>query len=239
MVGPAEKALADLRDRLQQQSRMPALPAGWHSHSAMIPADGFEYGGDFFVADLVGDVLQLVLVDVCGHGDSAVPAAVQFAGALRGLVAALPAEEVMDAVNRYLLGIAGEESFTTAVQVILDLRTGRYRIHSAGHPPVLHWVPAAGEWQVDNARGTALGVTDDPDFDLSTGVLGAGEAFLFYTDGVVESRRADIDAGIEWLRRTARATVADGIAGAAGRILQQVRRGEDDRAILVLGRDAA
>ncbi|HYG94491.1 MAG TPA: serine/threonine-protein phosphatase, partial [Nocardioides sp.] len=78
MVGPAEKALADLRDRLQQQSRMPALPAGWHSHSAMIPADGFEYGGDFFVADLVDDVLQLVLVDVCGHGDSAVPAAVQF-----------------------------------------------------------------------------------------------------------------------------------------------------------------
>jgi serine phosphatase RsbU (regulator of sigma subunit) len=214
---------------------MPPLPDEWHSHSAMIPAAGFDYGGDFFVADRAGDRLQLVLVDVCGHGDAAVPEAVQFAGALRGLVHAVPAEQVMGALNAYLLDLSSEESFTTAVQVIIELTTGSYQIRSAGHPPVLHWDPS-GRWRVDNARGTALGVTATPDFDLSNGVLRCGEAFLFYTDGVVESREADIDDGIEWLRRTAAACVGDGFAGLADRVLAQVPRGEDDRALLVLGR---
>jgi len=177
-----------------------------------------------------------VLVDVCGHGSAAVPQAVQFAGALQGLVLALPAEQVMDALNDYLLRQQSEEAVATAVQVIIDLGSGRYRIRSAGHPPVLHWHTGAGEWRIDNARGTALGVVAEPGFDLSTGVLAEGEAFLFYTDGVVESRGGDIDQGIEWLRRTARAAVAEGFAGAAGRILSGVARGEDDRAILVLGR---
>lgn len=239
-AGHAEEVLAGLRERLQEQSRMPPLSPGWHSHSAVIPAEGFEYGGDFYVADLTAEgVLQMVLVDVCGHGSAAVPHAVQFAGALQALVLALPAEQVMDALNDYLLRQPSEESLATAVQVIIDLGSGRYRIRSAGHPPVLHWHTADSEWRIDNARGTALGILSEPSFDLSTGVLAEGEAFMFYTDGVIESRGADIDHGIEWLRCTARAAVVEGFAGVAGRILSVVARGEDDRAILVLGRDPA
>lgn len=233
--------LAELRDRLQRQSAMPALPPGWHCHSAMLPAHGFEYGGDFFVAEPAGDgdLLQMVLVDVCGHGPSAVPDAVQFAGALGALVVALPPEEVMAAANRYLLRRAAPEAIATAVQVLLRLGTGSYRIRSAGHPPVLHWDPAVREWLVDGARGTALGATEEPALEVSTGVLGPGEALLFYTDGVVESRGQDVDAGIEWLRTAARDAVAAGFAGAAPRILAGMEPGEDDRAVLIIGRDPA
>jgi hypothetical protein len=59
---------------------------------------------------------------------------------------------------------------------------------------------------------------------------------MFYTDGVVESRSADLDEGISWLRRTGREAVVEGFEGAAARIVRQVPRGDDDRAVLILSR---
>ena len=107
---------------------------------------------------------------------------------------------------------------------------------AAGHPPALRWDSAAREWAVDNARGTALGIDPRPELQASTGTLAPGDALLFYTDGVVESRTSDLDTGIEWLRRTARDAMAGGLDGAARRIIRTVERGDDDRAVLILGR---
>ncbi|KAA1429299.1 PP2C family protein-serine/threonine phosphatase [Nocardioides antri] len=238
-----EAFLSGLRDLLQEQCRVPPLPAGWRCTSAMLAAHGFSYGGDFFVADLVrapggGTSLTMVLVDVCGKGETALPHAVQFAGALRGLMVGLPGEGLMQAANAFLLRQPSDESIATAAQVVLDLDTGHYAIRSAGHPPVLRWDAGADEWRVDTARGTALGVVDDPEFSVSEGVLAPGEGLLFYTDGVVESPASDIDSGIEWLRERARDAVAeDGLAAVPARILGQVTRGDDDRALLVLARE--
>lgn len=229
---------ARLRDRLLSRGRMPALPDGWSHESAMLPASGLEYGGDFIVSDLSADGrrLQMVLVDVCGSGESAVPAAVQFAGALESLVVVVPDEALLGAANVYLQRQPSDESMATAVQVVLDLATGEYRIRSAGHPPALRWSSADVRWEVDNARGTALGVTDHPEVGESAGILAPGEALLFYTDGVVESRAADIDEGIERLRATAREAVAESWDGMPGRVIAQVDRGDDDRAVLVVRR---
>jgi serine phosphatase RsbU (regulator of sigma subunit) len=111
-------------------------------------------------------------------------------------------------------------------------------VRSAGHPPVLHWRAGAGEWAIDNARGTALGVVDEPEFPVSEGLLAPGEALLFYTDGVVERSTSDIDTGIEWLRSAARTAVRDGeMRDVPARIMEHVSRGDDDRAVLVLGRE--
>ena len=89
---------------------------------------------------------------------------------------------------------------------------------------------------VDNARGTALGIAHDPDLHASEGMLAPGEALLFYTDGVVESRSSDIDEGIAWLRETARTAVESGFGGAAQRIIRRVANAGDDRAVLILSR---
>lgn len=205
----------------------------------MLAASGVAYGGDFIVADLRPDrgLLQMVLVDVCGGGAAAVPAALGFAGALESLICVVPPDDLLPAANAYLLRQPSEESLATAVHVEVDLAAGHYRIRSAGHPPALHWRADTGTWQVDNARGTALGVADPVDITDSKGQLAPGDGLLFYTDGMVEARGSDIDEGIAWLRRTARAALRAGWDGAADRIIAQVARGDDDRAVLLLQRE--
>ncbi len=143
-VALSEPMLAQLRDRLQRQGVVPPLPDPWRSQSAMLSAHGTGYAGDFLVADLRDDRhLEMVLVDVCGKGASVGPQALQFAGALGGLLGALPPDSLMRAANAFLLRQESDESFATAVHVRVDLDTGDYTITSAGHPPVLHWHPDA------------------------------------------------------------------------------------------------
>ena len=234
----SEAMLTDLRDRLQAQGRVPELPAGWESQSAMIAAQGVRYAGDFLVADLSPDRrrLEIVLVDVCGKGTTAGPAALQFAGALGGLLGALPQPALFRAANAFLLRQRSEDSFATAVHLSVDLEHGDYSVTSAGHPPALHWDVDVEEWVVDNARGMALGVLPDPELNSSSGTLRPGEALLFYTDGVIESRSSHLDIGIAWLQRIARDAIKPGMAGAARRIIRQVERGDDDRAVLIIAR---
>ena len=175
---------------------------------------------------------------MCGKGTTAGPAALQFAGALGGLIGAMPPEQLFKAANDFLLRQRDDESFATAVHLLVDLEEGRYQISSAGHPPALRWDLPQEEWVIDNARGTALGVLADPELQVSTGRLFPGEALLFYTDGVVEARSSHIDVGIAWLQRVALDAVGHGFRGAASRIIGQVDSGEDDRAVLILNRAA-
>ena len=120
------------------------------------------------------------------------------------------------------------------MHVLIDLETGDYQLTSAGHPPALVWSRAGGTWAIDGARGTALGITPDPDFDMTKGRLSPGDALMFYTDGVVETRTTDLDEGVAWLQREASRAIAPGFDGAADRIIKKVSRGDDDRAVLIL-----
>lgn len=234
----SEAFLVDLRDRLQAQGKIPPLPEGWHSQSAMIAAHGVAYAGDFLVADLSEDRrrLEVILVDVCGKGTEAGPAALQFAGALGGLIGALPPRELFRAANAFLIRQGDDEAFATAVHLLVDLERGSYQITSAGHPPALRWDLPSRAWVIDNARGTALGVMREPELHVSEGRLLPGEALMFYTDGVVEARGSHIDAGIAWLQGVALDAVGPGFRGAARRIIEQVESGDDDRAVLILSR---
>lgn len=241
LPGPlGEAMLVDLRDRLQAQGVVPPLPLGWTSQSAMLSAEGTKFAGDFLVADLSEDEtrLEMVLVDVCGKGVAAATQSLQFAGALGGLIGALPPQGLFAAGNDYLLRQSWDDGFATAVHVVVDLRTGDYSIINAGHPPALRWDAAAAEWAVDGARGTALGITRRPDFHRTTGTLRPGDALMFYTDGVVESRTQDFTSGIEWLREAAATVVGSGFDQAARRVLDLVSSGDDDRAVLILSRAA-
>ncbi len=239
LPGPlGEAMLVDLRDRLQAQGVVPPLPNGWSAQSAMLTAGGVKFAGDFLVANLSDDEsrLEMVLVDVCGKGVSAGTQSLQFAGALGGLIGALPPLGLFSAANDFLNRQHWDDSFATAVHVLVDLRTGDYTIINAGHPPALRWDAARRTWDVDGARGTALGIVNRAEFHQTVGTLAPGDALMFYTDGVVESRTKDFTAGIEWLRDIAGTVVSSGFDGAPRRILARVESGDDDRAVLVLSR---
>lgn len=239
LPGPlGEAMLVDLRDKLQAQGVVPPLPEGWRSQSAMASAGGTKFAGDFLVANLSDDQTQLemILVDVCGKGVAAGTQSLQFAGALGGLIGALPPIGLFSAGNDFLLRQNWDEGFATAVHVLVDLTTGEYAIINAGHPPALRWDARREVWDIDGARGTALGITKRPDFQQTTGRLEVGDALMFYTDGVVESRTQDFTSGIEWLRESAAHVVASGFDQAPRRVLNLVTSGDDDRAVLILSR---
>ena len=75
-----------------------------------------------------------------------------------------------------------------------------------------------------------------PTSSRAEGILLPGDALLFYTDGVVEARGEHIDDGISWLQGVAATAIDSGLDGAAHRIVARVPRGDDDRAVLLLGR---
>lgn len=240
LPGPLSEAmLLDLRDRLYAQGKVPPLPQGWKSQSAMKSAGGAKFAGDFMVAGLsdCGTILEMVLVDVCGKGVTAGTQSLHFSGALGGLIGALSPEELFVAANRFLLRQNWEDGFATAVHVTVNLKSGEFSIINAGHPPALRWETTTHEWGLDGARGIALGITPDPEFHMAKGELAPGDALLFYTDGVVESHDVDVMTGIEWLRGTAKAAVSNGFDNAAKTILDKVSDSDDDRAVLILSRD--
>jgi serine phosphatase RsbU (regulator of sigma subunit) len=204
----------------------------------MVSAGGAKFAGDFLVANLSDDEtkLEMVLVDVCGKGVAAGTQSLQFAGALGGLIGALPPLGLFAAANDFLLRQNWDEGFATAVHFLIDLPTGDYSIINAGHPPALRWSAESSQWDVDGARGTALGIMKRPDFHQSVGRLGDGDALMFYTDGVVETRTQDFMSGIEVLQDVAASIVVTGFDQAPRRILRRVESGDDDRAILILHR---
>jgi hypothetical protein len=231
-----EAMLADLRDRLHSQSAMPTLPEPWTSQSSLVAANSVGYGGDFMIAYLSDDErrLEVILVDVCGKGVQAASRALQFNGALGGLIGALSPDGLFNAANRFLLRNSSDETFATAVHVLVDLPSGYYELTNAGHPPALLWSTSEGAWVADRARGTALGILAGPELRTTSGTLGLGDALMFYTDGVVESRSNDLDEGVAWLRCEGARAVSRGFDGAAERIISKVDRDDDDRAVVIL-----
>ena len=236
----SEALLGNLRDRLQAQGRIPPLPEGWQSQTAMLASHGVSYAGDFLVADLREDrELEVILVDVCGKGDrcraggAAVRRRAGRADRLLATGGAVPRGQPLPAPPARRRGLRDGGAPARRPR-----RTAPTRSPVPGTRPRCACDLPTGEWLIDNARGTALGVLADPELHVSHGRLFPGEALLFYTDGVVEDRAVHIDVGIAWLQRVAREAIGGGFGGAAKRIIGQVESGDDDRAVLILSRTA-
>ena len=233
-----ESMLVDLRDRLRAQGELPDLPEGWSTDVVLRPAGGASFSGDFLVASRgVGRRLEIVLVDVSGKGVDAGTRALLLSGAFGGLLGALPPEEFLAGCNAYLNRQGWDWGFATAVHLTIDLVTGEYLVGSAGHPPAAHFAAGSGTWQLIEATGTALGITDDGDYQLERGVLGHGDALMLYTDGLVERPGRDITVGIDKLLGEAERLVPRGFRRGARRLLDALRTGEgDDRALVLIWR---
>ena len=200
----------DLADALQR-SMLTEPPQPEHSQIAVryVPAaEGAEIGGDWYDAFLQRDgATVLAIGDVVGHDTRAAAAMGQVRGLLRGISyssGGSPAE-VLSELDRAVQGLALDTMATALVahlEPAADDEAGRMRLRwaNAGHPPPALLASDGSVVLLDAKQADLLlGVAPDTEREDHVAVLAPGSTVLLYTDGLVERRDRDIDAGTEQL----------------------------------------
>jgi phosphoserine phosphatase RsbU/P len=186
---------------LQSTLLPPALPKipNMELASHYKPASTREVGGDFYDVFPLGDRRwAFFLGDVCGKGAAAATVTSLVRYTLRA--AALHNDDprvVLEELNAALLLDDGhEDRFCTAVYgTVSPVSTGGFdvRIGTGGHPPAYVLRAPAGprRQRVRQVRcdGMLAGALPEATFASTTVRLRPGDGLLFYTDGLIESRR--------------------------------------------------
>jgi len=175
-------------------------------------AEAARVGGDWYDAFLQpGGSTMLVIGDVVGHDTAAAAAMGQLRGLLRGIATysdAGPAE-VLRGLDTSMTTLQTKTLATAAVarfeQTPDELERGitRMRWANAGHLPPLVVNPDGSVAELASWRGDLLlGVDPEAQRRESVVTLDRGATVLLYTDGLIERRDADLDAGMVRLRDT-------------------------------------
>ncbi|MGC9543426.1 SpoIIE family protein phosphatase [Streptomyces sp. UG1] len=194
------------------------LPRGRPEQSAVevayryLPASG-GVGGDWFdVIPLSGARVALVVGDVVGHGLHAAATMGRLRTAVHNfcsldlspedllthlddLVGRLDRGEGWAAENSPDSGIVG----ATCLYAVYDPVSRRCTLTRAGHPLPAVVSPDGAVEFVDLPSGPPLGLGGMP-FETVELELAEGSQLVLYTDGLVEDRQRDIDAGLDQLR---------------------------------------
>ncbi|MEU2052320.1 SpoIIE family protein phosphatase [Streptomyces bungoensis] len=170
-------------------------------------------GGDWFdVIPLSGNRVALVVGDVVGHGLHAAATMGRLRTAVHNFASLdMPVEELLGRLDELVAQIDAEEavaaedgqamiSGATCQYAVYDPVTGRLSIATAGHPG-----PA-----VVRSDGTVdfPSLPVSPPLGLGAGLpvetaeltVPEGSRLVLYTDGLIEDRTRDLDAGLEALR---------------------------------------
>jgi serine phosphatase RsbU (regulator of sigma subunit) len=196
-----------------QRSLLTEPPQPDHGEIAVryLPAaEAARVGGDWYDAFLQPDgSTMLVIGDVVGHDTAAAAAMGQLRGLLRGIATysdAGPAE-VLRGLDTSMTTLQMRTLATAAVarfeQTPDELERGitRMRWANAGHLPPLVVNPDGTVAELASWKGDLLlGVDPDARRRESVVTLDRGSTVLLYTDGLVERRDADLDAGMIRLR---------------------------------------
>jgi serine phosphatase RsbU (regulator of sigma subunit) len=196
-----------------QRSFLPAVPdhlPGAEFAGCYRPADQHhDIGGDWYDAfPLPGGRLGFAVGDVVGHDLRAAAAMGRLHSAL-SILAAAPHDgpsPVLDALDRASSSIPGA-GLTTIGYAEYDPATGRLRYACAGHPPPLLVTDHHARF-LTGGRSRPLGAATGPRAEATVDIT-PGSMLLWYSDGLVERRDADLDAGLDRL-----ASVASRLAGA-------------------------
>jgi len=174
---------------IQQASLPKEVPKleGWHL--APYYRSAKEVGGDFYDFHLLSEgKLGLAVGDATGKG---VPAALVMSttcGMLRLAAQSYSsAGEMLERVNDALFPSIPPNMFVTCFYCILDLKRGSLTFANAGHDLPYLRRRGGGEAEELRARGMPLGLMPGMSYEEKEIVLEAGEAALFYTDGLVEA----------------------------------------------------
>ncbi|MDQ3590623.1 MAG: SpoIIE family protein phosphatase [Actinomycetota bacterium] len=189
--------------RTLQRSLLPKLPQirGVEVGVEYLPVgEENEVGGDFYDLIEAGDEdgpkgWLTVIGDVCGKGATAAAVTALARYTIRAI--AMREDEpsaVLLALNKAMIRQLDDGQFCTVACARLKPAAGaggfELTVARGGHPaPLL--LRADGSVEAVDPPGKVLGVFEDPELGDRTVHLGAGDAAIFYTDGIVEARGPD------------------------------------------------
>jgi signal transduction histidine kinase/DNA-binding response OmpR family regulator len=159
--------------------------------------EGTEVGGDWFDVIEVGMGRTAVVIgDVMGRGVKAAAVMGQLRAATRAYSRlSLPPAELMRLLDDTVREIS-EDTIVTCVYAVYDPADSTLEYANAGHLPPL--VTSEGAARRLSAGGPPLGAGRHGDVS-ETVPLPPGSLLTLYTDGLVERRGSDLDAGIDQL----------------------------------------
>ncbi|CAL9624792.1 SpoIIE family protein phosphatase [Streptomyces pilosus] len=185
-----------------QRSLLPSHPpvtGGLEVASRYQPAGATsEVGGDWFdVIPLDDDRTALVVGDVMGSG---IPAAATM-GRLRTATHTLASlgldpAVLLDHLDRITGGL--DQAIATCVYAVHDPRERRCTLANAGHLPPVRVRSGHPPELLELPTGVPLGVGGVA-FSTTTVALEPGDRLVFYTDGLVETRRDPLDERLDRL----------------------------------------
>ncbi|MFB7110674.1 SpoIIE family protein phosphatase [Streptomyces sp. NPDC056190] len=190
-----------------QRSLLPrSLPrtAAVEAASRYLPAARAGVGGDWFdVIPLSGTRVALVVGDVLGHGVQASASMGRLRTAVRTLADIdLAPDELLTHLDDVVARLSAEagaegrpgEVGATCLYAVYDPVSQRCTLARAGHPPPVLVPPDGPPRRVELPSGPPLGLGGLP-FESVELQLPEGSVLSFYTDGLIESRERDTDAG--------------------------------------------
>lgn len=180
--------------------------------SRYLPADVRDgVGGDWFdTIPLAGGRIALVVGDVAGHGINAAATMGQLRTAVRTLaIMDLSPGELLARLDDMVVlneqDSCGDgpsaEVLVTCLYAVYDPASQECTMATAGHPPPAVIDPSGDVFFADLPKGPPLGLGLGTYESLQLR-LAAGTLIVLYTDGLIETREADIEAGMERLRTT-------------------------------------
>lgn len=215
---------------------LPAVP-GIEFAAEYLPSNsGSDVGGDFYDVFPVGsDRWLLTIGDVCGTGARAAART----GLVRDVLRVLVREgrslvRTIEMLNDVMGEAADPQQFCTLAAAMLGRATlgGRSAVTVdlvlAGHvkPVVVH---GDGTAEQIGRFGTAVGLVESVDLHCTRHVLTAGEALLFYTDGVTECRRGPEQFGDDRLLDAAAAASGSSATRLVAAVRDAAQRFATDR----------
>ncbi|MGZ4508681.1 MAG: SpoIIE family protein phosphatase [Blastococcus sp.] len=209
VVAKAQRYELDVRtSHTLQANLLPPPPPAVEGLSIAVrylaATQGVEVGGDFYdVVPLPDGQVALAVGDVVGHDITAAATMGQLNSVYRALLVDRPAPSAMIDRLQASWSLLGLQRMATALFGTLDPATGRLRIASAGHLAPMLVVDGRPEFlPVRPSRMLGAPPAPAPAAEWA-GVLPVGATLVLFTDGLVESRTADLDDGLEHLLTSA------------------------------------
>ncbi|MEV5884632.1 SpoIIE family protein phosphatase [Streptomyces sp. NPDC052020] len=193
-----------------QRSLLPrTLPptAAVEAASRYLPAARSGVGGDWFdVIPLSGMRVAMVVGDVVGHGIQASATMGRLRTAVRTLADIdLAPDELLTHLDDLVLRLSEEtggdgtgEVGATCLYAVYDPVSRRCTLARAGHPPPVMVPPGGTARPIELPSGPPLGLGGLP-FESADLLLPEGTVLAFYTDGLIENRRRDLDVAQDLL----------------------------------------